>query len=284
VIATLVVLAAAGIGCGGDGSTASGEPGAGGVQRDVPYRHTRDHAGKPVTLRLDVYRPHSPAGRRPAIVWLFGGGFVAGNRADMEPYAKAMAARGFVSATADYRLATQAQIRTLGFDEVRRAAQGDGAAAVRWIQRHARGLGVDRRRVFIGGYSAGAVTALGVATGAGGAIGGGGEAGGGGAGAIGGGGEAGGGGAGAAAAHPAGAVIIAGRVDPAAIDLRDAPLLWFHGRDDRTVPFEEAATACRTARRRGLECLLLPQPGGHEIVRTRFEVIVRRATAWLRRH
>jgi acetyl esterase/lipase len=256
-LATLVVLAAAaGQGCGGDddATTPAAGPAPGPVQRGVTYRHARDHAGRRVALKLDLFKPDTagPPGGRAAIVWLFGGGFVVGKREDMEPYATAMADRGFVSATADYRLATPTQIRAVGFDEVRRAAAQDGAAAVRWIKRHARRLGVDRRRVFIGGYSAGAVTTLAVATGS--------------------------------RAAPAGGVVIAGRVDPAEIDAGDAPLLWFHGRADQTVPFREAVADCGAAHRVGLECRLLPQPGGHEIVQTRFDVIVRRTAPWLRRH
>ena len=51
------------------------------VSRDVTYGAAPDLQGRPVTLRLDLYQPRGDTvARRPAVVYVHGGGFTAGDK------------------------------------------------------------------------------------------------------------------------------------------------------------------------------------------------------------
>src|SRR5919201_1654085 len=117
------------------------------VRRALVYRV----AGGSRPLRLDLYRPQTPgAGRSPAMVWIHGGGFVSGSRGDMEGYATALAQRGWTAVSIDYRLTTPSGLRRRGYVPEITAARQDAQAAIRWVRRHAAGLGVDPARIFPG--------------------------------------------------------------------------------------------------------------------------------------
>ena len=63
----------------------------------------------PRTLRLDVFYPK--AKRRatyPAVLFIHGGGWRSGDRSQHVPMAQQLAARGYVTATVEYRLSTEA--------------------------------------------------------------------------------------------------------------------------------------------------------------------------------
>ena len=64
----------------------------------IVYRHTTNSRGQAIDLKLDVYRPAGDtATRRPAVMWMFGGYFGSGDRAQLRDIASAMARRGYVS-------------------------------------------------------------------------------------------------------------------------------------------------------------------------------------------
>jgi len=144
---------------------------------DVVYGGGPDlRSGQPVDLALDVYRPDAsadpePAGR-PAIVWLYGGGFRTGSKEAVVDVARAYAQRGYVTVAPDYRVDPgndcQAIQHGSAGDQSRcqaaiLAAQHDAQAAVRWVRAHADELGVDPTKIAAGGFSAGAVTAVNLA-------------------------------------------------------------------------------------------------------------------------
>lgn len=127
------------------------------------------------TLRMDVYYPSLSAdelAKRPFIMMIHGGAFLAGNRQDMRNTCRAFAQRGFVAATMTYRLGWDCdpnagllicllcgnQANKLPI-AVYRAVQ-DARAALRFVAANAQQYGVDTSAFFIGGGSAGAVTAL----------------------------------------------------------------------------------------------------------------------------
>jgi acetyl esterase/lipase len=103
--------------------------------------------------RLDVYVPQGQGGPRPGVTLVHGGGFSMGSRA-MKPVrflARALVDHGFVVLACDYRLAPRATI----VDQI-----DDVAAAVRFTREQGPQFGVDQRRRFVVGFSAGATLAL----------------------------------------------------------------------------------------------------------------------------
>jgi acetyl esterase/lipase len=98
-------------------------------------------------LQLDLYLPaHATASPAPGIVFVHGGGWRAGVRANFAPMAIRMAERGYAAATISYRLSPEALYP---------AAVQDARAAVRWMRTHAAEYGIDPARIAIGGGSAG---------------------------------------------------------------------------------------------------------------------------------
>ena len=81
------------------------------------------------------------------VIFLYGGGWVSGERRDYGFVGRAFAARGFVTVIPDYRLVPTVRFPT--FIE-------DAARAVRWAQDHAASFGGDPRRIDLSGHSAGA--------------------------------------------------------------------------------------------------------------------------------
>ena len=101
-------------------------------------------------LSVDVFRPaQTPNG--VAVVLLHGGGWAQGHRSMMYPYAKALAAEGFVAIAAEYRLLPEAPWPSQ-LDDVR--------DVVRWTKANGSKLGIDAAKVALQGYSAGAHLAL----------------------------------------------------------------------------------------------------------------------------
>lgn len=94
---------------------------------------------------LDLYRGPDAGG--PVIVWVHGGGFVSGQRADVANYLKILAGRGFVVANVDYRIAPGATypgpVRQLN-------------AAMEFLDRERAQLGLGDAEFVLAGDSAGA--------------------------------------------------------------------------------------------------------------------------------
>jgi pectinesterase len=98
-------------------------------------------------LQLDLYLPAQPTpGGVPGIVFVHGGGWRAGVRANFAPMAIRMAQHGYAAATISYRLSPEALYP---------AAVQDARAAVRWMRAHAGAYGIDPARLALGGGSAG---------------------------------------------------------------------------------------------------------------------------------
>jgi acetyl esterase/lipase len=162
------------------------------IQQPDP-RPPLDGAGNQ-PLRLWVANPASDTAKRPAIVWVHGGGFAVGVDSMYglaNGTGRDYATRGYVSFSVEYRIdttligtgsATQRPPSLCQWVQdnqnpsdpvwVQRAAQcrsdiesaqHDIEGAVRWIRRHATEYRVDPNRIAVGGFSAGAVTAANVA-------------------------------------------------------------------------------------------------------------------------
>lgn len=137
-----------------------------GVTKDLTYGSAPDNAGNPVTLKLDLYQPSGDTvARRPAVVYVHGGGFSHGDKSAGAGFASYLAQRGFVVVSINYRL-----LAPLGCGGQRDpspeceaaaiAAQHDAQAAVRWLRANATTYRIDPSRIAMAGASAGAITSL----------------------------------------------------------------------------------------------------------------------------
>jgi acetyl esterase/lipase len=107
-------------------------------------------------LRADLYLPSEPAAARiPAVVYVHGGAWRGGDRAQFSRHAIAMAQRDFGGLCISYRLSDEACYP---------AAVEDANCAVRFLRAFADDLGVDSDRIGIAGGSAGGHLAAMVAT------------------------------------------------------------------------------------------------------------------------
>ena len=102
--------------------------------------------------KLDIYAPTAtpPATGWPVVVFIYGGSWNDGARAQYRFVGEAMAARGVVTLVADYRL--YPEVRYPDF-------LSDSAQALAYGFDHAAKLGGDPRRVFVMGHSAGGYNA-----------------------------------------------------------------------------------------------------------------------------
>jgi acetyl esterase/lipase len=98
------------------------------------------------SLQLNLARPKNPTGKTAAILCIHGGGFRAGKREGWDGRCKQLAERGYVAATATYRLAPKHQFP---------AAVEDVKAAVRWLRANAEKYSIDPDRIGVIGDSAG---------------------------------------------------------------------------------------------------------------------------------
>jgi acetyl esterase/lipase len=101
--------------------------------------------------RLDVYAPEARGTSAPVVFFIYGGGWNRGERSDYQFAGRALAARGFITVIADYRLVPE--VRYPEFLE-------DNANALRWVQYNIANYGGDPNRVFLAGHSAGAYNAV----------------------------------------------------------------------------------------------------------------------------
>jgi acetyl esterase/lipase len=134
------------------------------VTSDLAYGSAPDAQGNPVTLRLDLYRPvGDPLISRPALVWVHGGGFSGGDKANGVPrdVANTFARLGYVVASINYRLLGSGCVQNPGSSTCTIAAieaKRDAQAAVRWLRANAGTYGIDPNRIGMGGESAGGIT------------------------------------------------------------------------------------------------------------------------------
>jgi acetyl esterase len=118
---------------------ASREPVAAVLEREIP--------GPDGPVRFRAYLPSGPAAEKPLLVWFHGGGFVFGDMYTAGATCRALAARsGAVVVAVRYRLAPEHPLE---------AGRADCLAVVRWLAGHAAEIGGDRRRMAVGGDSAG---------------------------------------------------------------------------------------------------------------------------------
>ena len=108
---------------------------------DQSYRDGDDDA------QLDVYYPSESTSALPTVVWVHGGGWIAGSKTDTDGYYKLLADQGFTVISVDYSLGPDAYYPT---------AVNQLNDAYRFIVSNADRLHVDSNNLFLAGDSAGA--------------------------------------------------------------------------------------------------------------------------------
>ena len=102
-----------------------------------------------IELKMAMYKPQVSNGfKLPSIVFFFGGGWVSGNPSQFKLQAEYLATRGMVAFCADYR--TYSKNSTSPFESVK-----DAKSAVRYLKIHADELGIDPDKIVASGGSAG---------------------------------------------------------------------------------------------------------------------------------
>ena len=148
----LIVCLGVHLACGG-GSMPKTNPSPAPVvwnsQQNVTYGAATTQYGT-AQQSLDVYQPPGRQGTAilPAIVFVHGGGWSGGDKADYTDLAKTFAQEGYVTFSVNYRLVWSADMRyPVPYDDVQRA--------MRFIRTHASSYGIDPLRVGAIGGSAG---------------------------------------------------------------------------------------------------------------------------------
>lgn len=118
-------------------------------------------------LYLNVWTPanfdRAPQGKLPVLVYVYGGGFIAGDSSEKRYDGAALAARGIVVVTMNYRLGVFGFFShpelTAGSPHHASGNYGllDQAAALAWVRRNIAAFGGDPNHVTIGGESAGSI-------------------------------------------------------------------------------------------------------------------------------
>ena len=112
------------------------------VERNIEFTRQGGRA-----LKLDIYRPTFNDSKRPALLYLHGGGWLVGDKATQGlPLCNHLAKLGWVCANANYRLSPAA---TWPEHLV------DAKAAIAWLREHADEYGIDPGFIAIAGGSAG---------------------------------------------------------------------------------------------------------------------------------
>lgn len=117
---------------------------------------------------MDIYTPDGDfETNRPLILYMHGGSFYGGNKSmtDCVDFCESMAKKGYVTASLNYRLANIVSFLSSNetqYETVLKAV-ADVKSAIRYFRKdydNGDNYGIDPNTIFVGGYSAGAVTAI----------------------------------------------------------------------------------------------------------------------------
>lgn len=116
-------------------------------------------------LYLNVWAPADrTTGKRPVLVYFYGGGFLAGDGSEPRYDGASLAAKGLVTVTVNYRLGVFGFLAApaLAAESPRHATGNygllDQAAALRWVRANIAQFGGDPAHITIGGESAGSIS------------------------------------------------------------------------------------------------------------------------------
>ena len=137
----------------------------------IEYTDVYDWSSSDSGLDVDIYQAEGDtATNRPLIVFAHGGVYVAGNKDNpaMISLCEAFAKRGYVTASIQYRLTSSLSLISPNASEILTQTVvnsiSDMKAAVRFFRKdfseNGNTYGINPDQIFVGGYSAGAVTAV----------------------------------------------------------------------------------------------------------------------------
>lgn len=134
----------------------------------VKFGENYTPAGLFKELYMHVYQPkEDTSSYRPTLVLAFGGAYIRGNKEDVRPICEDFASRGYVCVSIDYRL-----VDIIAFPDssiildVGLKARGDMIAAIKylkWDAANGNKWRINPDKIFVGGASSGAITAMSVA-------------------------------------------------------------------------------------------------------------------------
>ncbi|MBU3699080.1 MAG: hypothetical protein FGM33_03590 [Candidatus Kapabacteria bacterium] len=136
--------------------------------KDVFFGTAKRFDGGTDTLKMNIFMPtNDNAVKRPLVVWVHGGGFIQGNRADFNSLCETWAKRGYTAVTISYRLGIHGGLLDppFAYDEaelIRACFRGiqDVRGGIRFLVKNAGTYGIDTSRIIIGGASAGSIVAM----------------------------------------------------------------------------------------------------------------------------
>ena len=132
---------------------------------DITYGSNTSWNGSNTTLRLDFYEPDGDTEtERPLLIWVHGGSFIGGSKTDpdMVEFSERFVKMGYACASIDYRLGFFPFDSANAVKAVVRAVQ-DLRGAIRYFYKDKQTTNqykIDTNKIFVGGSSAGAITAL----------------------------------------------------------------------------------------------------------------------------
>jgi acetyl esterase/lipase len=136
---------------------------------NITYGSNIDTIGNKEPLTMDIYFPPGATtqDKYPLVMMIHSGGFRAGSKQGVKKFCEILADSGFVAAAINYRLGWNIRTPTnykakrldTQYAAVYRALQ-DANAALRFLVSKAKVYAIDTNWIFVGGASAGAVTAL----------------------------------------------------------------------------------------------------------------------------
>ncbi|HEY2842345.1 MAG TPA: carboxylesterase family protein [Bryobacteraceae bacterium] len=153
-------------GGGGRGGGKGKGPGGGGDKGPAPAKAAAPAGPAPSEdcLYVNVWTPAKSAGDRlPVMVWTYGGGFTGGSGAEGRYDGEALAKKGVIVVTYNYRLgmfgflAHPELTKESGHNASGNYGLMDMATVLRWVQKNIAAFGGDPRKVTIDGESAGAI-------------------------------------------------------------------------------------------------------------------------------
>ena len=138
---------------------------------DVQYGQNTTYAGDNQKLLLDIYSPKdaSASKKYPLVVMAHGGSFIDGNKDNLSDLCQAIAEKGYIAVSIDYRLGwnygniispVACTGDTISLQKALYRSLQDYNAALRFLIHDADKYFIDTSWIFTGGGSAGAVAAI----------------------------------------------------------------------------------------------------------------------------